>query len=317
MPRRATHCAVVFAVVALWLSAGCAADGPSAGQGASDRPSPTASLPPTRALPSLTRSPDAPEQSESAPPPSRSLTPLPTELPTAPSPPSPTPPTRSPEASPTAPTSREPEPQEPPRTTVASTVIAVPVPASPTDPPTASPTVSSSVSPAGLPSGSPSPVAEVESAAEGNAGSATAWVVLLLVVLASALAVWFFIRSRTRRGWLRRLDATQAEVAWFARELVPQLRRSGSVDEVAGGWRVAGPRVSSVEDDLTVLASSAPSEADAARARQLRDAVRSASERLEALSGAGRHDEWALDLDDVQAVLETALRPESTVTPTA
>jgi hypothetical protein len=175
----------------------------------------------------------------------------------------------------------------------------VPVPASPTASPTEPPTVS------------PSPVADVESAEEGDAGSATAWVVLLLVVLASALAAWFLIRSRTRRGWLRRLDVAQAEVAWFAHELVPQLRRSGSVDEVAGGWRIAQPRVSSMEDDLTVLASSAPTEADAARASQLRDAVRSASEKLDALSGAGRHDEWALDLDDVPALLVAALGPAS------
>jgi hypothetical protein len=46
-------------------------------------------------------------------------------------------------------------------------------------------------------------------------------------------------------------------------------------------------------------------------ARQLRDAVRSAREKMETLSGPGRHDEWALDLDDVEDQLVTVLGPTS------
>ena len=107
-----------------------------------------------------------------------------------------------------------------------------------------------------------------------------------------------------------------AEVEWFAGELIPQLRATGSVDQVAGGWQVARPRVASAEDQLTVLESSAGPE-DAARARQLRDAVRSASEKMETLSGPGRHDEWALDLDDVAALLVAALGPTSVDSPGA
>ena len=133
--------------------------------------------------------------------------------------------------------------------------------------------------------------------------------------MAAAIGTWLVVRARKRRGWLTQLEATEREVAWFARELVPQLRTSRSSDEVVGGWHVAMGRVASAEDQLTVLSSSARNREDAARALQLRDAVRSASQRLEALSAPGRHDEWALDLDDVQAILVAALGPSPFDTP--
>jgi hypothetical protein len=114
-----------------------------------------------------------------------------------------------------------------------------------------------------------------------------------------------------------RLQATTADVEWFARELIPQLRSSGSADRVAGGWQVGVPRVAAAEDQLTELESSARTQEDAARARQLRDAVRSAREKTETLSGPGRHDEWALDLDDVGALLVAALGPTPVPSPGA
>jgi len=117
------------------------------------------------------------------------------------------------------------------------------------------------------------------------------------------------MRSRKRHAWSEQLQSAEAEVAWFSGELIPQLRTSGSVDRVAGGWQVAVPRVAAAEDQLTVLESSARTEEDAARARQLRDAVRSARRKLETLSGPGVHDEWALDLDDALAQLLAALGP--------
>ena len=141
--------------------------------------------------------------------------------------------------------------------------------------------------------------------------SPAVWVALAVLALAAAVGTWLLVRARRRRDWLTRLTATRAEVEWFARELIPQLRASGSVDRVAGGWQVAMPRVVSTEDQLTVLESSASGPADAARARQLRDAVRSASEKMETLSGPAKHDEWALDLDDVAALLVAALGPTS------
>ena len=140
--------------------------------------------------------------------------------------------------------------------------------------------------------------------------SPAVWVALALLVVAAIVGTWLLVRARKRRSWLTRLNAAKAEMAWFARELVPQLRASGSIDRVVGGWQVAAPRVASAEDQLTVLESSTHHEEDAARALQLRDAVRSAREKMETLSGPGSHDEWALDLDDVMALREVALGPD-------
>jgi hypothetical protein len=153
--------------------------------------------------------------------------------------------------------------------------------------------------------------AETEGAAEEEAVSPLAWVALGVLVVSVATGAWLLVRARRRRSWLTRLQGTRVDVAWFARELLPQLRASGSLDRVAGGWQVALPRVAAAEDQLTVLESSAPTRDDAVRARQLRDAVRSARAKMETLSGPGRHDEWALDLDDVTALLVLALGPPS------
>ena len=276
MRRRATRY-VVVGVLALWPLSACGAEG---GQGgAADRPSVTAS--PTRTLPTPTRSAGAPEQTEPAPAPSRS-------------------PTRSPITSrpaPTVPTTRNPEPTSQPEARTSTLPVA--------------PAVTSSA-----PSPSSAPAEEAGSAtAEEDAGSPAAWLALAAVVVAAAIGAWLLVRARRRRSWRTRLDATVAEVVWFARELVPQLRTSGSVDQVVGGWHVAVSRVASAEDQLTVLSSSAPSDEDAARALQLRDAVRSARGRLESFSGPGGHEEWALDLDDVEALLVAALGPTPVSSP--
>ncbi len=142
--------------------------------------------------------------------------------------------------------------------------------------------------------------------------SPAGWVALALLAVVATLATWLLVRAHRRRSWLTRLATTRAEVEWFAWELIPQLRRSGSVERVAGGWEVAVPRVAAAEDQLTILESSGRRQEDAASARQLRDAVRSAREKVETLSGPGTHDEWALDLDDAQALLVTVLGPMPT-----
>jgi hypothetical protein len=134
-------------------------------------------------------------------------------------------------------------------------------------------------------------------------------VLLALLVVGVAAGAWLLMRSRKRHAWLERLHAAEAEVAWFAAELIPQLRSSGSVDRVVGGWQVAEPRVAAAEDQLTALESSGRVEEDTVRARRLRDAVRSARRKLDTLSGLGVHDEWALDLDDAQAQLLAVLGP--------
>ena len=55
----------------------------------------------------------------------------------------------------------------------------------------------------------------------------------------------------------RRRDLAEAEgeLAWFARELLPELRQVGSREQVAGGWTVGQTRVAAAEDRLTVLES--------------------------------------------------------------
>jgi len=97
-------------------------------------------------------------------------------------------------------------------------------------------------------------------------------------------------------------------VAWFARVLVPELRRADSVDQVAGGWTVGSSRVSAVEDRLTALEASAPDDAARTRTRVLRDAVRASRGRLEGIVESGTPEMLRWDLDAVAAELEAALR---------
>ena len=123
------------------------------------------------------------------------------------------------------------------------------------------------------------------------------------------MAIPLVLRSRRRNAWDQELAAEEAEVSWLARELLPELRRAASREEVAGGWTVSQGRVSAAEDRLTVLESSAPDEPRGARARVLRDASRAARAQLQRIVGPGPHDTWALDLDAIIIDLETALRP--------
>ena len=268
MPQRAAHGAVLC-VLGLCVLSAC---GGGDGQVSGDRPSVTASLSPTRTVPSVTRSAVVTDQPGSeSPRPSRSSTPSPgttTPAPTTPAPTTPAPTTAAPSRPPPTTTrtrQAEPKPQQP--TVRTSTVIAVPVPTA------ASPSPSLSSSP------SPAP-GEAAGTASEETVSTPVWVALALVV-AATVGTWLLVRARKRRSWLTRLEGAKAEVAWFARELIPQLRAAGSVDRVVGGWQVAVPRVASAEDQLTVLESSARSQEDAAQARQLRDAVRSAREKME------------------------------------
>ena len=83
----------------------------------------------------------------------------------------------------------------------------------------------------------------------------------------------------------------------------------GSVEQVAGAWAVAAPRVTAAEDALTVLEPTAPDDAGQERARALRDASRVARQRMEQLVAPGLHDTWALDLDAIMADLAAALGP--------
>lgn len=134
---------------------------------------------------------------------------------------------------------------------------------------------------------------------------------LLAVVVAglAGVATLLVVRARRRRAWLSDLEGAEHEVAWFGRDLVPQLRASGSFAGVSGGWAVASPRVQEVEDRLARLVATAPGDDDRARAGALHDAVRTARERLAALLVAGDTASWGLALDEVQAPLLAAVVP--------
>jgi hypothetical protein len=133
---------------------------------------------------------------------------------------------------------------------------------------------------------------------------------VLLVLLIAALVTWLLIRrARVRRAWGTALADSEQEVGWFARELVPQLRASGSPAGVAGGWAVAAPRIQALEDELGRLVTTAPGDPERSRALVLRDGVRAARERMAALLGQGESPLWSAALDEVQAPLLAALVP--------
>jgi hypothetical protein len=121
------------------------------------------------------------------------------------------------------------------------------------------------------------------------------------------VAVPLLARARRRRAWTADLAATEDEVAWFARALIPELRQPGSAEQVAGGWVVGSSRVAAVEDRLTALEASAPDDAGRTHARTLRDAVRGSRARMQEVVGSGASDTLPQDLDAVATELEAAL----------
>jgi hypothetical protein len=159
---------------------------------------------------------------------------------------------------------------------------------------------------------SPEPEATPEEATPDEADGTPAWVWWLLAAIflaAVAGTIAAVVHARRKHRWREELAATEGDVGWFARELLPDLRRSASLDQVVGGWHVGSARVEAAEDRLTALEDSAPTDPDRTRARTLRDAVRQARQRLDSLALVAPHDTWAADLDEVIADLEVALGP--------
>ncbi|HEU4337658.1 MAG TPA: hypothetical protein VFR45_10115, partial [Nocardioides sp.] len=107
------------------------------------------------------------------------------------------------------------------------------------------------------------------------------WWVAAALVLGCVVAVPLVVRARRRAAWRQRLQRQQAEVEWFARDLLRELRAAGSHQEMAGGWAVSRARVTAAEDELTVLESTAPDEAGRDRAQSLREASRHARDRMQ------------------------------------
>jgi hypothetical protein len=233
-------------------------------------------------------------------------------------------PTRSPEISPTktlpAPTrtpTRTDEPTEEPTDEPTEEPSEEPT-EEPSEEPTEEPTEEPSEEPTEVTSPTSTPSGEEEAAGEEGESddeSVPAWVWWLLagVLVAAGVLTWVLVaRGRKRRAWQEQLGAAEADVAWLARELLPQLRDSGSLDRVAGGWQVALPRVAAAEDQLTVLESSAPDEVGGARARAMRDAVRQARARIEQVTSHPLQGPWVLQLDESIAQLEAALTADRT-----
>jgi hypothetical protein len=92
------------------------------------------------------------------------------------------------------------------------------------------------------------------------------------------------------------------------------LAQVGSIEELAGAWLVSADRVTSLEDRLTGLQSTAPDESRGAQARDLRDAVRVARLGVQNQVATGDPTSVAPELGSMAAQLESAL---DSVTPEA
>jgi hypothetical protein len=202
----------------------------------------------------------------------------------------------------------------------------------PTDTPTPTPTATATVTqtftpppPTPTPTFTavepPTPVPATTTSTQSNSssGGVPAWVWWLLgaIAVALAIAIPLIVVSRRRGAWASAFSSATEEAAWFARTLIAQLQQEPSVEQVAGGWRIARARVVAVEDSLTGLVSTAPGETEAARARTLRDAVRNSRDRLDALVQPGGSAATSAELATAASTLEGALTAISPDAPPA
>jgi hypothetical protein len=143
------------------------------------------------------------------------------------------------------------------------------------------------------------------------------WWLLAAVLVALAVTIPLVLAARRRGAWGEAMSAASEEAAWFARTLIPQLQQEQSVEQVAGGWRVARDRVAAVEDSLTGLESTAPGESEATRARTLRDAVRSSKDRLDLLVRSEGSTAASAELAAAASAIEAAIAATSADRPPA
>jgi hypothetical protein len=182
----------------------------------------------------------------------------------------------------------------PPTVTAAPT----PQPATPTPTPTAAQT-------------------EAVTPTSSDTSSTPAWLWWLIgaIVLAVAVVSTFLIRRNNRKqAWADRLSSSEADVAWFARELIPHLSQAPSVQQISGGWRISSDRVIAAEDRLTSLEAAAIDDIGRGQARTLRDAVREARARLDALAVVGDMATALNQLQGAAGELEAALASVSPAT---
>lgn len=312
---RAAGGAALVALLALGPSA-CGADGvvlPTVSRSGGTVVLPSASV----TLPEVTRSPGDVATPTRAPgatatPPTGGPGPT-TEAPSATSEaPVPTPTGRPSTATVTA------TPSPAPTQTVTETSTAAPV-----ETVTEMPTPTTTPTPTPAPSSAPSPSPASTGLAADDTGAAdedvAPWVWLLLLggLVVAGLTVFLVPRARRRREWAADLAADEAEVAWFAGELLPRLQLAATADALEGGWDVAAARVTAVEDRLTGLESTASDDSGRVRARSLRDAVRTARLGVEELVFAGRPGPHATELSLLASRLDAALAGAETVGPPA
>jgi hypothetical protein len=149
---------------------------------------------------------------------------------------------------------------------------------------TATATVTPTPEPSETPNETPTPTASaLPAAADETSSGLPAWVWWLIAAAVAVGAGFLVVGARRRSAWDAQVADVITDVAWFARELLPQLQLATTPDGLAGGWQVGAARVARVEDRLTGLEASAPDESRRTRARALRDAVRAARGDVEAL----------------------------------
>ena len=188
----------------------------------------------------------------------------------------------------------------PPTVIAAPTVTLAPTPQPAT--PTPTPTVAQT---------------EAVTPTSSDTSSTPAWLWWLIgaIVLAVAVVSAFLIRRNNRKqAWADKLSSSEADVAWFARELIPHLSQAPSVQQVAGGWRISSDRVIAAEDRLTSLEAAAIDDVGRGQARTLRDAVREARARLDALAVVGDMATALSQLQGAAGELEAALASVSPAT---
>jgi hypothetical protein len=140
------------------------------------------------------------------------------------------------------------------------------------------------------------------------------WWLLGIVVVALAIGIPLFVRSRRRAAWGASLEACEQEVAWFARVLTRELAQTPTADAAAGVWSVESGRVLALSGRLNELEASAPDDRGRARASTLNDAVLRSQVRTESLVTMGADQGRVAGLQSVTDELEAALARRQTGT---
>jgi hypothetical protein len=259
---------------------------PAASPSSSVSPSRTATPSRTAALPSITASVPSPTRSARPTEPAASATPVPSASEPAPAPSQPPP--------------QEPEPSSP-----------RPEP-SRTEPGSQSPEQSPSAESGSTPQATDAEALPGGAAADDDApagesdASSVWWWLLAALALALAVGVPLLRRTRRRHDWADGLSAAESEVGWMARELMPGLADSGSLEASAGAWAISLERVDALETALAELERTAYDDAGRLRARFLLDAVRRARSRVDDGLRGGDRQAFTTALFDVVADLEAA-----------